>query len=239
MLEFFALAQICAPDVHPKTIAAIVKTESRFRPFAIGVNYGKAQLPRQPRNQAEAVEAAKNLIAKGFNIDMGLGQINSANLSWLGLSVEDVFDPCKNLAAAARVLTSGFQRAIKTTGDPQQALTKALSAYNTGNFARGFSNGYVNKVVASNQALAAGNYAVPAIAVTAGQAAPAAPERRIDPTLVSGPQPAVKVQTAGKPQALAHGEAVKLEGTRTRSDPTRVFNSEADFDVESRNALVY
>ena len=99
-MDFLDLAQQCAPTVHPHTLAAIVKTESGFKPFAIGVNKGGAQLTRQPTTKAEAVATAKDLIGPGLNIDMGLGQINSENLARLGYSVEDVFDVCKNLSAA-------------------------------------------------------------------------------------------------------------------------------------------
>ena len=92
-MDFLALAQECAPAVHPQTLAAIVKIESGFKPFAIGINKGTATLKRQPESKEEAVKTAKELIAGGHNIDMGLGQINSANLRRLGLTVKDVFDP--------------------------------------------------------------------------------------------------------------------------------------------------
>lgn len=235
MLEFFALAQECAPHVHPNTLAAIVRTESRFKPFAIGVNYGKPQLRRQPTNKQEAVEAAKALIEKGYNIDMGLGQINSANMDWLGLSVEDAFDPCKNLSAAARVLTGNFQRATKGTPDQQQALSKAISAYNTGSFARGFTNGYVGKVVASHKQLVAVNYVVPAI-VASGESRPAAadtPARPADPAIVTAPR------RVARETAPAGDEPVKLQAERVRADPARVFAAEAHDDPETASALVY
>ena len=98
-----ALAQECAPAVHPQTLAAIVKIESGFKPFAIGINKGTATLKRQPESKEEAVKTAKELIAGGHNIDMGLGQINSENLPRLGITVDDVFDACKNLTAAATI----------------------------------------------------------------------------------------------------------------------------------------
>ena len=90
-MDFIALAQECAPWVAHETMAAIVRTESAFRPLAIGVN-GGARLARQPENKAEAVATAEWLIANGYNIDMGLGQVNSANLRKTGLTVEDAFD---------------------------------------------------------------------------------------------------------------------------------------------------
>lgn len=145
-MDFATLAQECAPWVAYETMAAIVKTESNFRPLAIGIN-GSEKLVRQPKTKQEAVVTARWLIANGFNIDMGLGQINYSNLAKTGLSIEDAFEPCKNLAAAARILQWNYQEASRKVKGEQAALYAALSAYNTGSFSRGFSNGYVNKVV--------------------------------------------------------------------------------------------
>jgi len=158
-MDFNALAVECAPWVAPQTLAAIVRTESQFRPLAIGIN-GGAKLTRQPATKEEAVVTAKWLIANKYNIDIGLGQVNSANLAKTGLSVENAFDPCHNLAAAGMILTWNYQSASKRIPNEQAALHAAISAYNTGSFTRGFSNGYVRKVVNnSNLAHMAGNNA--------------------------------------------------------------------------------
>src|SRR3546814_7137337 len=82
----------------------------------------------------------------GYSVDLGLGQINSRNMRWLGLTLETVFDPCKNIEALGRVLTQNYIKAIAGR-DPQTALRIALSLYNTGSSSRGFRNGYVAKVV--------------------------------------------------------------------------------------------
>lgn len=141
-----ALSAQCAPGVSPQTLAAIAHTESRFNALAIGVNRGAAV--RQPKTRGEAVRVARRLIASGANIDLGLAQINSSNLGWLRLTVEDAFDPCRNLTAAGTVLRAGFDPA-STGSDRQQALRVALSRYNTGHPDRGFRNGYVARVEAS------------------------------------------------------------------------------------------
>lgn len=145
-MDFISLIKECAPMVAPQTMAAIVKTESQFQPWAIGIN-GNVKLTRQPNNKAEAVATAQSLIAQGYNIDMGLGQINSANLDRIGLSIESVFEPCTNLAASAAILQANYQSATKKLQGEQPALHAALSAYNTGSFTKGFKNGYVQKVV--------------------------------------------------------------------------------------------
>lgn len=145
-MDFMMLAQQCAPMVAPRTLMTIVRAESGFRPYAIGVN-GKSRLTRQPQTQAEAIAVAINLIGKGISIDLGLAQINSANLPVLGLSIEDAFDPCKNLNAAARLLQSDYQRALSAGYLGDKALVAALSTYNTGSFTKGINNGYVRKVL--------------------------------------------------------------------------------------------
>ncbi len=143
-----ALASQCALEVSTATLLPLVQVESAFDPLAIGVN---APSPAQlhPRTTTEAIEVATRLIASGANIDLGLGQINSANLAPLGLSVADAFIPCRNLHAAAQVLTAAYRSQKPATGQEQPALRIALSLYNTGRTDRGFRNGYVAKVVAA------------------------------------------------------------------------------------------
>lgn len=142
MLDMAMVAQ-CSPSMHPAIVQAIVKTESSFNPFAIGVNRGGNRLARQPSNFGEAVQTAKRLLAQGANIDMGLGQINSANMNWLNLSVEQVFNPCSNLKALQHVYLTCYDKASNTgLGNRMQ---RTFSCYNTGNFTKGFNNGYVAK----------------------------------------------------------------------------------------------
>lgn len=147
ILEFAALAAMCAPNVHLTTLESIVTHESRANIYAIGVN-GDYVLPRQPKSLEEAVSTAEWLQENGYDFDSGLGQINARNLPRLGLSISEVFDPCTNLKAAAEILTECYTRAVPRFGAGQPALQAALSCYNTGNFERGFTNGYVYKVAA-------------------------------------------------------------------------------------------
>jgi type IV secretion system protein VirB1 len=140
-----ALAHQCAPTVAVETIAALVTHESRGNPFAIGIN-GALSLTRQPENTQEAVQVAKKLLAMGVSIDLGLAQINSANLPRLGLSVEQAFEPCLNLKAAETVLRGCYDAAAKQLGPGQEALKAALSCFNTGDFRAGLANGYVSSI---------------------------------------------------------------------------------------------
>jgi type IV secretion system protein VirB1 len=136
------LALDCAPNVAVSTMEAIIKVESGGDPLAMNVNRAKVQ-PVIPKTAPEVAALAKEWIARGFSVDLGLAQINSENLSALGLTVEQVLDPCTNLRAGAAILSEGYARAMKVHGPGQQALQAALSAYNTGTLTRGFSNGYV------------------------------------------------------------------------------------------------
>lgn len=145
--NLLALAAACAPAVAPSTLLAVVRTESGLDPFAIGLN-GPGGGRMRLGTRAEAVRRAQGLIAAGRNVDLGLGQINVRNLAALGLSVADAFDPCRNLAASAKVLEAGYRRAAPSAGQEQRALRTALSFYNTGDPERGFRNGYVTRVAA-------------------------------------------------------------------------------------------
>ncbi|KZC75968.1 conjugal transfer protein [Sphingobium yanoikuyae] len=189
-----ALAHQCAPSVAAETLVSIVHTESRFNPYAIGVN-AKGVRSQDPADQAAAVAAARSLIARGYNIDLGLGQINSANLKWLGLSIEDAFDPCRNLAAAARVLSDNFLSVARSSATTEVAIATAMSMYNTGSRTRGFANGYVGRVYASSSVV------VPAIrrGLTGSAASPPVvrPEASSAPNEPAPSQSAVWSTSAG------------------------------------------
>lgn len=142
---FLGLALACAPQVHASTTQALVSAESGFNPWAIGVVGGA--LLRQPRRREEAMATAKALLTSGWNISVGLGQINVGNFKRLGLTLEAAFDPCTNLSAMQAVLTGCFSQArTRASGPDQTALRHALSCYYSGNFTTGFNHGYVRKV---------------------------------------------------------------------------------------------
>ena len=153
-MDVQALAARCAPVVAPSTLLAVAKAESGFNPLAIGVNS-----PRpgrlSPTDKAEAVAKARQLVAAGASVDLGLAQINARNIGWLGLTIEAAFDPCLNLKAAARVLQAGYALGDPARVGEQQALRVAFSYYNTGRADRGFANGYVAKVTAAGRTVSA------------------------------------------------------------------------------------
>jgi type IV secretion system protein VirB1 len=134
----------CAPEVHPRLLLRLMHTESRHNSYAIGVNRGPVRLLRQPRTLGEAVATARELRRLGINFDAGRTQINVKNWKWLGLEERSVFDTCRNLQAAQRVLLDCKARV--PSRDAQTALREVLSCFNTGNFRGGFANGYVGRV---------------------------------------------------------------------------------------------
>jgi type IV secretion system protein VirB1 len=113
----------CAPRVAPVTLAAIVQQESGGRPWTIHDNADHHHYVLT--DEASAIALAKQLISQRHDIDMGLAQINSRNLGWLGLPVDKIFDPCTNLHASQQILMSTWN---KTKGN----LGGILQTYNTG-----------------------------------------------------------------------------------------------------------
>ena len=72
-------------------------------------------------------------------LDVGIAQINSSNFGWLGLTLETALDPCRNIAAGARVLFA------KYNGTPPDTIKAA----------------YANGVLTSINSLDSGTSAAP------------------------------------------------------------------------------
>lgn len=119
----------------------VVRVESSFNPFAIGVAGG--HLVRQPRDLREALATVRMLEQRGFNFSLGLAQVNRHNLVKYGLaSYEQAFATCPNLQAGSRILAECHGRSGSNWG-------KAFSCYYSGNFVTGYRHGYVQKIYAS------------------------------------------------------------------------------------------
>lgn len=135
----------CLPASYRPIMRRVVRHESASNPFAININQGP-KLDKQPTTASESARLAKTYIDKGYSVDIGYAQINSQHyahaggfLRKAGYRLEDMLDPCTNLRAGALILGEAYLR----YGDIKQAL----SVYNTGSTSRGFSNGYVDKVM--------------------------------------------------------------------------------------------
>lgn len=137
-MELMGCADLAVPA---EVMRHVVRVESSFNPYAIGVVGGR--LARQPRSLPEAVSTARMLEEKGYNFSLGLAQVNRYNLAPQGLATyERAFDSCKNLQAGSRILADCYRRSGSDWG-------KAFSCYYSGNFVTGFRHGYVQKVLAA------------------------------------------------------------------------------------------
>lgn len=195
LTAFMVLAQQCAPAVAPATMAAVVRIESGFNPYAIGVVHGRLQ--RQPVSLAEAVVTARALDAAGWNYSTGLAQVNRSNWVRFGLTPDTAFDPCRNLAVGAAILQRCFERARRIHAQAQDALRAGLSCYASGDFSTGYRTGYVQRVVADADRVVP---VVPAI------------ESRTSPI------PVVAVHPADTPAAVARPDAVSSQPRGRHTD---------------------
>jgi type IV secretion system protein VirB1 len=149
-----SLAGQCAPGLDANLIAGIARHESGFNPVILHDNTTSRSYT--PATVPEAVALAATLIhVQGHSVDLGLMQINSRNLDYLGLREADAFDACHSITAAA-------------------TLFRAISYYNTGSPTRGFVNGYTPSTIASIQQVKAtlGTTSISEIAPTSQSAPP-------------------------------------------------------------------
>jgi len=143
-MDFLTLALMCAPLVDPGTTLRVIAVESGGDPFVIhdnseGVTYRAGDLHG-------AVGTATVLIALKHRIDVGLMQINYE--AWLRpthFSLGEAFDPCTNVRLGSIILSANYARALTRSGDSQEALYRALSAYNSGSDTSALS--YARKVL--------------------------------------------------------------------------------------------
>ena len=200
--HFLALANRCAPEVAPGTLAAVASTESGFNTLAIHDNTTRQSM--RPSDVRSAIAVARRLIADGHSVDLGLMQIDSANLPRLGLTVPTAFDACASVRAGGKLLAQDYKQ---PDGQGRQAaLLAALSRYNTGSAWQGFQNGYVSRVVSTAK------YVVPEIDPADSVQAPKA-----SPSSASSPPrpPAWDVfPNSIGPAGFASAHAVTLQASR-------------------------
>jgi type IV secretion system protein VirB1 len=138
-------------------MAGLIEHESSWKVYAIGDN--DAHRSYFPTDYRSAVRIATNLRAQGHNIDAGLGQVNSDNWSRFGLTAQTVFNPCLNVHAGSIILLEAYKGALTRFAPGDEALTHALSAYNSGGYYA--SMGYASAVIGNARAV---SFPPPAIA---------------------------------------------------------------------------
>ncbi len=105
-----------------------------------------------PNTVLEASIAAMDALSmgEGISVDVGLMQVNSANLARFGLSITQAFDPCTNIKAGTQIFLEGMRKVQKMDQyfpTEQLKIQGALSLYNTGSPWAGFENGYVARAL--------------------------------------------------------------------------------------------
>lgn len=165
--EFARLMSVCGPLVAPETMASVVRRESAFHQFAVGVN-GAPHLSRTLPNRVAAEAYVGRLMASGHrSLDLGLAQINTAagHMQRRGLPVTAAFDHRIGLRVGCEVLEECHRTA--PSRDEQQRINESLACYNSGR--HNAADPYVNAVRQSAQ------YVVPAIRLSAQIEPPSAP----------------------------------------------------------------
>jgi type IV secretion system protein VirB1 len=148
--DFNTLAARCAALAPVGILEAVARTESGLDPWVLHDNTTGASI--RPNALNEAQMDAKQLVSHGDSVDIGLMQINSANLPALGISATNALDPCVSLTGGAAVLKAAYGSG-NSSSDQKVSLLLALSRYNTGTPFKGIMNGYA-RAVEQNAALA-------------------------------------------------------------------------------------
>ena len=143
------LAALHAPSVNAGTLIAFAYNESRLHPWAIHDN--TTTRSHFPPSLADAVALASSLLGQGHSLDLGIMQVNNANMARTGLSVASAFDPATSMRAGAVILVAAYRQCLHggqgaTQPERQAALRCAASVYNTGREQAGLLNGYQAKV---------------------------------------------------------------------------------------------
>ena len=160
-VDIAALGRQCIPEAPLSTLSAIVSVESGANQYAMQIDFpktllrrwhlpaGTIVLQRPPTNAQEALAWLRYFESHGIFVDLGLMQVSSYEAKRRKIDPETLLDPCTNLRAGWQILEDAYRIEVTTYGPGQMALQHALSRYNTGDTARGFDNGYVQRVLAA------------------------------------------------------------------------------------------
>jgi type IV secretion system protein VirB1 len=143
----------CVNVAPAEIVSALIHVESAGAPHALTV-IGKAgtALKRQPKVKSidEARRVAALKVAAGYTVKVGLMQVSSTDLARFGIPLSQGFSPCSNILAGSRVYSEITDRVAKLGQYFPTYLKKtqaAISAYKTGSYWTGISNGYSYNVM--------------------------------------------------------------------------------------------
>lgn len=132
------------PPELERYFQAIRQRESAGHPWSIFDN--TAHRSYRLGSRAEAEKLARELVARGHNLDLGLYQLN---WHWQGrranLTLDNVFDPAVNESVARSVFAEFHAAARAVYASAEDAIRMAVGAYNNGKV-RVHNPAYVNGV---------------------------------------------------------------------------------------------
>jgi type IV secretion system protein VirB1 len=145
-MDMLALAQQCAPGVEQHLAVRLMRRESSFNPYAIGV-VGGPPLKPQPQDLQTAVDAAENLLKAGKKFAVGVAQIHIDNIRTFKLTWRQAFDPCTNLSKGQSILKAFHAKALKAGMHGDSAVLAALRGYNSGSLYARVSDDYAAAIL--------------------------------------------------------------------------------------------
>ena len=148
-MDFLAIVQQCAPSIEPNLALRLIKQESNFNPYAIGLD-GKAVLTPQPKTYEEAVSVAERLIKEGKGFSVGVSQVHISNIKQLGLTWKQAFDPCINVSHGENILQNFYGAALRAGYVGNEAVFMSLRGYNSGSIFNPVSNQYAANITGSH-----------------------------------------------------------------------------------------
>ncbi|HDR9474424.1 transglycosylase SLT domain-containing protein [Burkholderia multivorans] len=194
ILDSAAIIEACAAGVDSRLFTSLVRQESNFNPYAIGLD-GKAVLKAQPRSYEEAVKTAVNLMRQGKGFSVGLSQVHISNVVRFKMTWQEAFDPCTNLRTGSEIFRGFYARAVQAGYRGQDALFATLRGFNSGSVHNPVSDGYAKAILgrvgvapaASSPSIAS----VPSLPAAMKPAASAVAQDVSSPDMFAAPSPSL------------------------------------------------
>lgn len=143
----------CVSVAPTEIVQALIEVESGGVPHSLTViGQDGVALKMQPlvKNLEESISIATLNVAAGYTVKVGLMQVSSADLARFGIPLKSGFSTCQNILAGSRVyseITDRVSKLGKYFPTPHKKTQAALSAYKTGSYWSGITNGYAAKVI--------------------------------------------------------------------------------------------
>ena len=160
-IDVDALRSKCVPTAPLSTVRALIQVESGGNQNAMQIDFpntllrrwrlpaGTLRLKRQPVTMREALDWLAYFQGYNISVDLGLMQVSTAEARRRGIQPESLLEPCTNLRVGWQILEDDYIIEKGIRGPGQDALRHAISRYNTGDAEQGFTNGYLDRVIAA------------------------------------------------------------------------------------------